>query len=135
MGADRFVAAGEGEAETVRNALGGAPTIVVECVGTPGMLARALGLVGTLGQLVSLGFCTAPDAVVPAVAAMKGATLHFPVGYALADFEAVARVYDRAHADPALMVSSRCTLEAVPDMFARLRGDNAETKVHVLCRP
>lgn len=132
MGADQFVGAGEGEGESIRAALGGPPTIVVECVGTAGMLARAIGHAGTLGHVISLGFCTDPDTLIPAVAATKGVTLHFPVGYALADFEAVARVYDAAHANPALMITSRCTLASVPDTFARLRGSHAETKVHVM---
>lgn len=134
MGADRFITAGDGDGERIREALGGAPTIVVECVGTPGMLTQATALCGTLGHVISLGFCTEPDAVIPAMAATKGVTMHFPVGYALSDFEAVARAYDCGHADPAQMVSSLCTLDELPAMFTHLRGANAETKVQVLCR-
>lgn len=131
MGADAFVTFGENEATEIREALGGPPDIVVECVGTAGFLGKAVQHVASLGQVLSMGFCTVPDTLIPAVAATKGVTMRFPVGYALSDFERVARDIDRGHADPKMMISSVVALDDVPATFDRLRGPNAETKVQI----
>ncbi len=127
MGADVFVT----EAEAVTEALGGAPAQVFECVGSPGFVGQAIGHARTLGQVISLGFCTAPDAIVPAMAGYKGVSLHFPVGYAMADLLATAEVMDRGHVDPKCLISSVRPLDALPATFAELRGANRETKVHI----
>src|SRR5665213_3270004 len=100
MGADAFVAFGENDGPEIREALGGSPDIVVECIGASGFLAKAVQHVASMGQVLSMGFCTTPDALIPAIAASKGVTMRFPVGYALSDFERVARDLDRGHADP-----------------------------------
>lgn len=134
MGADAFVTQGEGDAAAVVEALGGPPTVVFECVGEPGLIGQGLRHVGVFGEVVSLGFCTAPDPFVPAMAAMKGAALKFPVGYTLYDFEEAAREMDRGHADPKALVTSVVSLDETPATFDRLRGANAETKVHVAPR-
>ncbi len=131
MGADAFVPFGEGEEQHVADHLGGAPDIVIECVGLPDFLGRAIRHVGQFGQVISLGFCTAPDAIVPAIAARKAVTMRFPVGYTLSDFEHVAREMDKGHADPKMLISSEIGLPELPAMFDALRGPNRETKVHV----
>lgn len=127
MGADAFLTEGEGVVEV----LGGAPTQVFECVGSPGFVAQAVGHCRTLGQVISLGFCTASESIIPAVAGYKGVSLHFPVGYSMADFVACADEFDKGHADPGTMVSSVRSLDALPATFAELREPNAETKVHI----
>ena len=106
-------------------------SIVIECVGLPDFLGRAIRHVGQFGQVISLGFCTAPDAIVPAIAARKAVTMRFPVGYTLSDFEHVARDMDKGHADPKMLISSEIDLLDLPAMFDALRGPNRETKVHV----
>jgi len=132
----RFNVTGNGRAlpvgdATGHEALGGSPDIVVECIGASGFLAKAVQHVASMGQVLSMGFCTTPDALIPAIAASKGVTMRFPVGYALSDFERVARDLDRGHADPKMMISSVVSLEDVPATFDRLRGPNAETKVQI----
>jgi (R,R)-butanediol dehydrogenase/meso-butanediol dehydrogenase/diacetyl reductase len=131
MGANAFVQSGADEVKEVIEALGGLPDIVFECVGAPGLLPRAIEHARVLGQVVSLGFCTAPDAIVPAVAGYKGIRLSFPVGYSLRDFQYVADVMLAGHADPKMLISSVITLDALPAAFENLRGPNMETKVHV----
>jgi (R,R)-butanediol dehydrogenase/meso-butanediol dehydrogenase/diacetyl reductase len=68
MGADAFLT----DPEAVTDALGGPPAQVFECVGSPGFVAKAIGQVRTLGQVVSMGFCTASEEIVPAVTGYKG---------------------------------------------------------------
>ena len=134
IGADAFVRYGDNEVGEVKEALGGAPDIVFECVGSSGFLAKAIQHAAPFARVISLGFCTEPDPIVPAVGGMKGVSLHFVVGYSLRDFEYVADVMDAGHADPKMLISSVVTLDELPAAFERLRGPNGETKVHVaLC--
>lgn len=131
MGADALVQFGENENEAIVEALGGQPDIVFECIGNPGFLMKGLQFVRDLGQIISLGFCTSPDQVVPAVAGFKGVSMQFPVGYTLQDFQYVADVMDKGHVDPKTLISSVVALDNIVATFDKLRGSNQETKVHV----
>ena len=131
MGADAFVQYGTSEIGEVVESLGGSPSLVFECVGTTGFLTKGIQHAAAFGQVISLGFCTEPDPVVPAMAGFKGVSLQFPVGYSLKDFQYVAEVMDKGHADPKMLISSVVTLNDLPTAFERLRGPNNDTKVHV----
>ena len=131
MGADAFVQYGDNEIGEVTEALGGPPNIVYECVGLPGLITKGIEHAAPFGQIVSLGFCTEPDALLPAMAGMKGVSLQFPVGYSLKDFQYVADVMDKGHADPKMLISSVVPLEVLPTVFERLRSPNTDTKVQV----
>jgi (R,R)-butanediol dehydrogenase/meso-butanediol dehydrogenase/diacetyl reductase len=131
MGADAFVQSSEDDKAEIAAALGGEPDVVLECVGSPGFLAKGVAHVRKFGEVISMGFCTAPDAINPAATAFKAATLKFPVGYALADFERAARELDAARTDPRMLITSKITLDDLPAAFQRLRGPHQETKVHV----
>jgi threonine dehydrogenase-like Zn-dependent dehydrogenase len=135
MGADAFVAFGDNEAGEVVEALGGAPQVVLEGVGAPGMFGRAVQHAAPFGRIVSLGFCTAPDPVIPAMASYKCVSMHFAVGYSMREFLFIADLLGRGHvhADPKAIVTDTIALEQLPAMFETLRGPNAETKVHVRC--
>ncbi len=131
MGADGFVQYGDNERDEVVEALGGQPDIVFECIGSPGFLMKGIEHARTLGKVMSMGFCTSPDQVVPAVAGFKGVSLQFPVGYSLKDFQYVADVMDKGFIDPKVLISSVVSLDELPATFETLRGPNRETKVQV----
>jgi threonine dehydrogenase-like Zn-dependent dehydrogenase len=131
MGADAYVTAGENEVAEVREALNGAPDIVYECVGSEGMMGRAVAHAKTYGHITSLGFCTQPDPIMPAMAAYKCATIQFLVGYRMDEFLHIADQMDKGHVDPKLQISASINLDDLPAMMAHLRGENHETKVHV----
>lgn len=131
MGADAFVPYGEDEVREVGEALGGAPEVVIECAGVPGMLGRGITHCAPFGSIVSLGFSGQPDPLIPANAGMKDLTLRFPVGYTRADFRLVAETMLGGHVDPKIMISSIISLEELPQTFARLMGSHNETKVQV----
>ena len=131
MGADAFISYGQNEVEAVTAALGGPPDVVFECVGSPGFLTKAVGHVRDFGQVISMGFCTAPDPILPAVTGFKGVSLHFPVGYSLQDFNYVADVMGKGHVDPKTLITSVITLSELPQRFEALRGPHGETKVQV----
>jgi threonine dehydrogenase-like Zn-dependent dehydrogenase len=131
MGADAFVASGETEIHEVIERLGGSPDVVLECVGAAGLLGQAIFHVRKFGQVVSLGFCTAPDPIIPAIAAWKAIRFAFPVGYRMDDFRYAADHLDAGKADPRALVTSTIALDELPATFEALRAPNTETKVQV----
>lgn len=131
MGANDFIQYGDSEKSEVVEALGGEPDIVFECIGSPGFLTKAIQHVRDFGLVSSMGFCTAPDQIIPAIAGWKGVTLQFPVGYSLKDFQYVADVMNAGHVDPRILISSVISLDELPSKFEQLRGPNNETKVQV----
>lgn len=133
MGATAFVTYGDNEVGEVREALGGAPHVVFEAVGAEGMLSKAVQHAAPFGRIISLGFCTTPDPIIPGVAAYKCVSMQFAVGYTMKDFIYIAGQMDKGHVDPKLIISSEIALADLPAMFGTLRGPNDETKVHVRC--
>ena len=134
MGADAFVPFGDQETTALADAMQGqAIDVVYECVGVEGMLARAVRHVAPFGRIVSLGFCTAPDPVIPALASYKCATLQYVVGYTLAEFEYVANHIDKGHVRPDTIVTRTAPLSDLPLVMNELRQPNADTKVQIIC--
>lgn len=131
MGADQFIPYGPNEIGEVAEALGGAPEIIFECVGSEGMLGKAVMHAGIFGKIISLGFCTSADPVMPAIAAYKCVSMQFMVGYTKRDFLYIADQMDKGHTDPKHIVTSEAPLSALPDIFEKLRGPNEETKIHI----
>lgn len=131
MGANAFVPYGENEIGEVKEALGGSPRFVFECVGAEGMLSKAVMHVGQFGKIVSLGFCTSPDPIIPGIASYKCAAMQFAVGYSMKEFLYIADQMDKGHCDPKAIVTGTTTLADLPATMDRLRGPNTETKVHV----
>jgi threonine dehydrogenase-like Zn-dependent dehydrogenase len=132
MGADSFIAYGDNEIGEVAEALGGAPQLVFECVGAEGMLTKAVMHVAQFGRIVSLGFCTSPDPVIPGMASYKCASIQFGVGYSMNEFHYIADQMDKGHCDPKAIITNNVPLIELPAMMDRLRGPNEETKVHVV---
>jgi L-iditol 2-dehydrogenase len=131
MGANSFVAYGQNEIGDVKEALGGAPQLVFECVGAEGLLSKAIQHVAQFGRIVSLGFCTTPDPIVPAMGSYKCASIQFAVGYSMKEFIYIADQMDKGHVDPKTIITRDIALTELPAMIERLRAPNGETKVHV----
>lgn len=137
MGADAFIPYGDNEIGEVIEVLGASPKFVFECVGAEGLLMKATMHVAQFGKIVSLGFCTSPDPVIPALASYKCAAMQFAVGYSMKEFLYIADQLDRdaitgaALPDIKQLITSDIALIDFPQMFNVLRGSNNETKVHV----
>lgn len=131
LGADAFVAFGDNEVGEVQEALGGAPDVVLECVGAVGMLGKAVEHVRPDGTIISMGFCTSPDPVIPGIATFKQVRMTFSMGYTLKEFEEVARTLDRGHVEPRAMVSETIALDGLPAMIEHLRAGGDQTKVQI----
>jgi (R,R)-butanediol dehydrogenase/meso-butanediol dehydrogenase/diacetyl reductase len=128
MGASAFLTNDEGPVE---QALGGAPDIVFECAGKPGLIGEAIDRVRPRGKVVVCGICAMPDSFVPATALMKEVQIRFAVAYTLRDFEIVARLFDSGRIEPRAMVTETISLDALPAVFEALRGPTQQRKVHV----
>jgi threonine dehydrogenase-like Zn-dependent dehydrogenase len=131
MGANTFIAYGKDEVREVKEALGGSPQVVFEGVGAEGMLPKAVSHAAQFGRIVSLGFCTTPDPLIPALGSYKCVSIHFAVGYSMTEFMYIADQMDKGHADPKAIITREISLSELPSMMSALRGPNNETKVHV----
>ena len=131
MGADAFVPFGDNEHGEVIEALGGSPDVVLEGVGAEGMMMKAISHAAQFGRVISLGFCTSPDPLIPGVASFKCLSIQFIVGYSMKEFTYVADQMDKGHCDPKAIITNDIPLADLPTMMDVLRGPNEETKVHV----
>lgn len=134
MGADDFVITGKDEVGEVQERLGGAPDVVFETIGVAGGLGQAINHIRPDGMVVSLGFCTRPDAILPAFATWKQTRMLFSMGYSLGEFRHTIDTLDRGHIEPRVMLGDPIPLEAVPGMIERMRTEKPpEAKVQ--CDP
>lgn len=131
MGADDYIQTGQGEAERIRSSLGGDPDVVFEAAGAVGMLAQATSLVRPMGHVVSLGFCMAPDPVIPGVATYKQIRMTFSMAWTLEEFQKSVDVLDAGHVEPRAMVTNTISLADLPAKIDQMRHPHGETKVHV----
>ena len=121
MGADRFVVEGDAAADEINAALGGAPDIVFEAAGVPGVLTRAIKLIRPQGTIIGLGFCLQPDTIVPGMALMKDVTIRWSIVYTRDDYAACAAALDRDGELARAMVTETVGFEAAPAAFEAFR--------------
>lgn len=131
FGADAVLAFDPEDPQAIGRALGGAPDIVAECVGKPGMLNRAIAEARVGAAVISMGMCAQHEPVIPAGCTFKEVRLFFPLAYSLAEFEETARALDAASFDPCAMVSDVIALEEAPATIEALRAGRSALKVQV----
>ncbi|MGH8220529.1 MAG: zinc-binding dehydrogenase, partial [Steroidobacteraceae bacterium] len=131
MGATAFIKADEEAVRTVDGALGGAPDVVFECVGRPGILARALEHVRPRGLIVMLGLCTAPDSFVPFQAVSKEVRILTSAFFNMGEYRAALDVLDGGRSTAKAMVTGTVSLSEMPDVFEALRQRTSQCKVMV----
>ena len=111
-------------------ALSGAlPQVVIECVGNPGLLQKALELAGIRGRVVIAGVCFSEDRIVPIVGLMKEVSVQFSQCYTERNFAAVIRAIAQGEARPAPMHSQTIGLAELPQSFEALRTNPGDCKV------
>lgn len=121
MGGEKFIIEGDAAGDEVREILGGAPDIVFEAAGVPGVLPRAISLVRPQGKIVALGFCMQPDPIVPAMALMKDVSIRWSVTYTRDDFAACADALDRRGEMARAMVTDAVGFGGAPEAFEAFR--------------
>jgi (R,R)-butanediol dehydrogenase/meso-butanediol dehydrogenase/diacetyl reductase len=105
--------------------------IVFECVGRPGLLGVAMKKARPGGTVVSLGCCTTPDAILPALGNVKELTLKFPICYSLRDFETTADALDSGGIEPRAMITDTVSLSGLPEAFEALRAGAGQCKLMI----
>jgi len=122
MGAKSFIMEGDGVPDEVRTVLGGAPDIVFEAAGVPGVLARAIELVRPQGLVLALGFCMQPDTIVPGAALMKDVNIRWSTTYSRDDYAECARALDTAGPLARAMVTDIAGMDDAPEAFEKFRS-------------
>lgn len=131
LGANAFVQSDEEAQHNIETALQGAPDVVFECIGVPGVLGRAAQFVRTGGLIVMLGYCMLPDPFPSSIAMYKQIRVQGSFAYTLREFEIVADILDRGHVEPRAMVTDIISLQQLPDAFEALRHPTHQCKVMV----
>jgi threonine dehydrogenase-like Zn-dependent dehydrogenase len=109
----------------------GAPDIVAEAVGRPGMLEKAVSLARPRGTVLSVGICFTPDTLTPVACSVKELRLLFPLTYTHAEYAETVRAFAGGHVRPEIMVGEVIGLDALPARLQALRDGARTLKVHV----
>lgn len=112
--------------------LEGAPDVVIECAGRPGMFDQAVRLVRREGRVVVLGMHMHDDTFHPREPLLKNVTVSFCAQYAKAHFEHTVRILANGQLDPTPVITHRVALDELPRITRELRTPNAFGKVLVL---
>ncbi len=133
LGADRFLVpeAGQSLTEAVLEEFGALPDVVLECAGMSGCLDQAIEVVRPHGSVIAMGFCTAPDPVLPAAIMFKEITLRGSNCYTIDEYAEVVDILAGGALEPRQMVSQKISLDQVPEVFEGLRSANNQCKVQV----
>ena len=131
VGADAVLGFDPDNDARLKEMLGGAPHIVAECVGKPGMVNLALDHVAPRGTVISMGMCRHAEAIVPSRVAYKEAKLIFPIAYSAEEFAETARVFDAEGFHAEQIVSEVIGLEALPARLAEMRAGRSSFKIQV----
>ncbi|MBB4615433.1 alcohol dehydrogenase catalytic domain-containing protein [Novosphingobium taihuense] len=121
MGGTRFVVESDGAKEDIQTILGGAPDVVFEAAGVPGVFGRAVDLVKPQGLIMGLGFCMQPDPIVPAMNLMKDVTMRWSIIYTREDYAACADALAAEGYLARAMVTETVGLDAAPAAFEQFR--------------
>ena len=108
-------------AEAFREHAGGAPDVVFECVGIPGMIEEAVMQARLFGRVVIVGACMEPDRLRPMLALQKEVTMQFTLGHTREDFRFVIDGLARGTIRPAPLVTGIAGFDDFPRAFDALR--------------
>lgn len=108
---------------------GGAPDLIFECVGAPGMLQDCVLLAPRRGRVVVVGVCMQPDRILPAVAVAKELVLQFVVAYQRRDFELTVAMLERGRLRGDAMITDVVDLDGFSAAFEALKRPTSQCKL------
>lgn len=108
-------------------------TTVVDAVGVPGMLDRAVVAAPRRSEILVVGLCMQPDTFRPAIAINKELRFTFALGWTPAEFTASLRGIADGRIDAASLVTGEVGLEGVEQAFNDLESPDHHVKI--LVRP
>ena len=111
------------------------PSVVIECVGVPGLLQQAVDLAAIDATVVIAGVCMQPDNLVPIIAMTKELDLRFAFDYRQQDFDYAIDAIHRGRFDPRPLVTAEVGLDDLPARFDELKSPASHADAKVLVRP
>jgi (R,R)-butanediol dehydrogenase/meso-butanediol dehydrogenase/diacetyl reductase len=112
-------------------AMGGGPTVVIECSGRPGLIEQAIEMAAVDGRVVVVGICLQDDTIFPFWGISKELDVRFSIYYGREDFTDTLDALDARRLDALPMVTETISLGQLPERFARLERDPDAGKVIV----
>lgn len=106
--------------------------VVIECVGSPGMVQAAIDAATTRGRVVIAGLCMTPDTVLPVAALLKEVEVRFAVYYRGNEFAAAAALLASGDVGAAAFVTGQVGLDGVGGAFERLLTTTNDRKILVV---
>jgi len=106
-----------------------AAEVIFECVGIAGLLQDCIALAPVRGQLVVVGVNRGEDVILPRVAIRKELSLQFVLGYQREDFALVLDLMAQGRIDAGALVTRVIGMDALPEVFERLRRPGPDAKV------
>jgi threonine dehydrogenase-like Zn-dependent dehydrogenase len=117
--------------EAFRDITGSAPRVVIECVGVPGMIQRALETASVDGSVTIVGMTMGHDQFLPSTPFGKELNIQFVSFYRTADYDTTIRALDRGAVDPSPLITDTFSLDALPERFEALKHPTTECKIIV----
>lgn len=119
-------------AATCRSVLGGAPPVVVECSGKPGLIDEAMTLAAVNGRVGVVGACMATDTFFPFTGLQKELDVRFAVYYDRQDFVDTLAALDDGTLVVEGLVTDVIDLDALPETFAKMLAGAENGKIVVV---
>jgi threonine dehydrogenase-like Zn-dependent dehydrogenase len=130
VGATGFAISGPKLGAELKEAIGGPPDIVFECVGKKGLIDLACRLVRVHGTVVGVGLCVGGDEWDPFAALSKEIQVVFAVFFTMAEFQtAIDALSGPGRFRPQALITDRIGFDRVPDTFEALRSRTTQCKV------
>lgn len=129
LGATGTLTPGATLGEEFGDVSGGAPDVIFECVGAPGLLQETIEIAPRRSRIVPVGVCEQPDTIVPVLALVKELRLYFAIAYNRDDFETVIAMLGQHRIDATAMITDVVKLDEMPAAFEALRSPTTQCKV------
>jgi 2-desacetyl-2-hydroxyethyl bacteriochlorophyllide A dehydrogenase len=129
LGASAVIDPAQDLAQQFSDATGGAPDLIFECVGAPGLLQQCIDVAARRTTIVGVGVCEQPDTILPVPALAKELQIQFAIAYTRDDFETVLAMLAQGRIDASAMVTDIVSLEEMPAAFEALRTPSHQCKV------
>ena len=119
----------EGLLQQFSDVAGGAPDVIFECVGAPGLLQQCIEMAPYGGRVVPVGVCEQPDSIMPFFGLVKELQIQFAIAYTRDDFDTCVAMLAEGRIDVSPMVTDIVSLDEMPDAFEALRTPSHQCKV------
>jgi threonine dehydrogenase-like Zn-dependent dehydrogenase len=117
--------------QTWREAVGGRPAVVFECVGVRGILDQTMVAAPRGSRIVVVGVCMEPDTIHPLLGILKELNVQFALGYTQDEFAATLQHIAEGRIPAAPLITGRVGLEGVATAFEALASPERHAKILV----